>query len=381
MQRQDVGSSRLLGRLRVRRTDRVVAAEPLLLDAGQPDLVAVVDRRRPAHAAQHHEGVREVSRVLEPARDPRDIVVADEGQRHERPQVAGVPVERGGQLEEVRVVQRRPDRLPQLVLRHRVHPRLAHHRGVVAVDHLADEIRLGVSGPDPAEHVRPEVGRDGVRRVEPPAVGAPVEPVAHHVHDQVAHPRRGVVEPQQRVVALEDVEPRLSLRVGAAHDVPVLDRTGAGVEVPADVVEHAVEQHPEAAVVGLADEGVEVLVGAEPAVDPTVVGGVVAVRRRLEDRTERDAGGAQRHRVVEPADEVGEPPPTRPVGAGGVGSGEAEGVDLPPDGVAHPVGLRHVGDHLCRRGSSRRGGVERASEPLVRFELTTFRLQGECSTG
>ena len=69
----------------------------------------------------------------------------------------------------------------------------------------------------------------------------------------------------------------------------------------ADVVEHAVEQHPQPALVRRGDQRVEVAVVAEPRVDPEVVDGVVAVRLGREHRAEREPGGAQLDGVVQPA--------------------------------------------------------------------------------
>ena len=60
--------------------------------------------------------------------------------------------------------------------------------------------------------------------------------------------------------------------------------------------------------VRLGDEVVEVGVVSEPGIDPVVVGGVVTVGARGEDRPQRDAGRAQFDGVVEPVDE-----PTQPV--------------------------------------------------------------------
>jgi hypothetical protein len=66
-----------------------------------------------------------------------------------------------------------------------------------------------------------------------------------------------------------------------------------GPEVAADVVEDAVEDHPQAGVVGRGDEAPQRLVRAEPPVQVPVVGRVVAVRRRLEDRPEVEGVAAE----------------------------------------------------------------------------------------
>ena len=143
-------------------------------------------------------------------------------------------------------------------------------------------------------------------------------------------------------------EPRGLRRVRALLQHPL-----EGREPPAHVVEDPVEQDPQPARVGGLDQAGEVPLVAEPGVDPVMVGGVVPVRLRGEDRPERDPRGAQVHRVVQPGGQLPEPvrdrrrlrrPASRPGSllrlAGGLGGGEAERVDLPPDGVLHPV--RHA---------------------------------------
>ena len=68
-----------------------------------------------------------------------------------------------------------------------------------------------------------------------------------------------------------------------------VDRVAVAGEVRPDMVEDTVEQDAQTATVRLGDKLVEVRVVAEPRIDPLVVGGVVAVSPRLEDRPERDS--------------------------------------------------------------------------------------------
>ena len=82
-------------------------------------------------------------------------------------------------------------------------------------------------------------------------------------------------------------------------------------EIHADMVEHTIEQDPQAAAVRLGDQVVEVGVVAEPGIDAVVVSGVVTMGARREDRPQRDTGCPQRDGVVEPADQ-----PPQPVFAG-----------------------------------------------------------------
>ena len=67
-----------------------------------------------------------------------------------------------------------------------------------------------------------------------------------------------------------------------------------------DVVEHAVEDQPQAALAGGGHQRVEVALVAEPGVDPEVVDGVVAVGLRGEDRAEQQPVAAELDRVVKP---------------------------------------------------------------------------------
>src|SRR5450830_1352621 len=169
-----------------RRADRVVTADALLLDAAEALLVARIHRRRPGHEEQHRERMRDVARVRHGAAEPRDVVVADKRVREERGGEGVVPLERPRELEEVEVDDRAPERLPELVLRDGVDPRIRDVLGVVAVDHLAEHPRLGVRGANAQQDALPERRRDRVDRVEPPAVGPPAEPVGHHVGDRSA---------------------------------------------------------------------------------------------------------------------------------------------------------------------------------------------------
>ena len=104
------------------------------------------------------------------------------------------------------------------------------------------------------------------------------------------------------------------------------------------VVEHPVEQDPQAAVVRGGDERVEVGVVTEAGIDPEVVGRVVAVRLGREDGPEQDAGDAELNGVVQPGGELPQP---AVLAAGGMRADEAERVDLPPHGVFDPVRLTH----------------------------------------
>jgi hypothetical protein len=54
---------------------------------------------------------------------------------------------------------------------------------------------------------------------------------------------------------------------------------------------------------GLGNQVIEILVVTQARIDAEMVGGVVAVGARGEDRSERDARGAELHGVIQPADD------------------------------------------------------------------------------
>ena len=276
-----------------------------------------------------------------------DVVVADEGLRHQTAiEPAVVALQGPVQLEQVGVLERAPGGLPQFVLGDRVQPGATHVVGIVTMDHLADEPGLAELGADLGQHVLPELRLDGIGGVQAPSVDAPSQPVPHDVCHEVRDGGLVVVEGNQGAVSLEDggarrvlvpVDPE-ELRLVAVRPV---GQGGAveGVLVP-DVVEDPVEQHDDPALPAGSDQLVEVCFVAQPWVDAEVVSGVIAVGRRAEDGPEQQAVGAQALGIVQPVVQVPEPvgecafllarrPHRRP--------GEAQRVDLPPDGVLEPA--------------------------------------------
>ena len=93
-----------------------------------------------------------------------------------------------------------------------------------------------------------------------------------------------VVEGKQLGVALECVEAARAPAEPACRSVGVR-RFAIARKVRADVIEHTVEQYPQAATVRLGYEVVEVGVITKPGIDAVVVGGVVAMGARGEDRS------------------------------------------------------------------------------------------------
>ena len=194
--------------------------------------------------------------------------------------------------------------------------------------------------PHPARHRTPERGRHGVGRVQPPAGRAAVQPVGHHAGHVVLHRGLVVVERDQLLVAFEvgvaeaigaagvEVEPEPGdVFRGPAVGQHVLERP----EPPADVVEHPIQQQLDATVPALLHQVGEVLLGAEPRIDPEVIDRVVAVSFAGEDGPEQEPVATQIDQVVQPGLDPSQP-------RGGRVSGEAERVQLPPDRMVRPAG-------------------------------------------
>ena len=150
-----------------------------------------------------------------------------------------------------------------------------------------------------------------------------------------------MVELDQLAVALEDRELAVRPALEPARrrrSRPAVQRGLERGEAAADVVEHPVEDQPHAARVGGGHERVEVVLVAEPRVDPEVVHGVVAVRLRREDRPEQQPVAAELDRVIQPRRQPPQPVPDRLARRqrGLLRAGEAERVHMPEDGVISP---------------------------------------------
>ena len=106
----------------------------------------------------------------------------------------------------------------------------------------------------------------------------------------------------------------------------------------ADVIEHTIKDDPQAAAAGLGDQVVEVILVTQPGIDLEVVDGVVTVGLGGEDRPEQQARAAELDGIVQPPRQLPQPVPDGLPGRrlGLLGSGEAQRVHVPEDGVLGP---------------------------------------------
>ena len=126
----------------------------------------------------------------------------------------------------------------------------------------------------------------------------------HHLDDIVNDVRVVVVHRDQITVAFEGFEvSRTATEPFLGFGVVMLERLPIARKIGTDVVEHPVEEHPQATAVGFVDQPVEIAVVTQTGIDLKVVGGVVAVGARGEYRPECDPGDAESDGVIEPVDD------------------------------------------------------------------------------
>ena len=314
--------------------------------------------------------MRHVAGIYELARDAGHVVVPEERLRYESVQQLAVPLQCPGELVEVAVVQRAPRRLPQLVLRHRVHAGLGHEARVVAVDDLAQQPRVRMLRAHPIGDLPPESGGHRIGGIEPPTRCAALQPVGHHVADVVHDLRFVVVQSHQMLVALEAVERTVRPAAEPCRErrlVAVLQHVGQRGKAAPDMVEDAVEHDLDASARRLLEQLDQVLLGAESWVYAVVVHGVVAVGLGREDGTEQQTVRAQAEDVVQPVVQLPEPRcrgarVDRVDIAGHVCCGlrspeKAERVDVPEDRGLRPMRHAHtLGTGPEHREAGRSGG-------------------------
>ena len=214
-----------------------------------------------------------------------------------------MPAQRPVELEEVPLPQRGPDRLPQLVLGDRVQARPVRRSPGSRRGSSRRRTRRRGTARGPAAARRPRT-RGAPRRPRPAASRrrrAPASASSPRRPGPAPRRRRGPARPAGRGPRRSTGSPSLQrIQRPASEPAPASSAARTGREVPAGVVEDAVEQHPDPPLAAGGDERVEVAVVAQPGVDAEVVGGVVAVGPRGEDRSQRQPVRAQRDEVVQP---------------------------------------------------------------------------------
>ena len=156
------------------------------------------------------------------------------------------------------------------------------------MDDLTDHVDVGMARPaPPGSHPRPQGRRHRVGGVQPPsrrrrgpasASSRSSTSAATAGRSWSSSTRMSWPSNTSASGAVPGRHPP-TLRASAAGTSPrsrrvralLGERPGQGGVVPADVVEHPVEQHPDAALVRGGDQGVEVGVVAQPRVDPEAV--------------------------------------------------------------------------------------------------------------
>ena len=188
------------------------------------------------------------------------------------------------------------------------------------MDNLAHEPEVGLHVVCRRPQRSHEVEVEHVGRIQPDSVHVEfAHPKAHHVAQVVAHGRVALVELGQKVVsapglvgeavAVLVVSREIHVAVPVAIDglLASLTQIGEGEEVASGVVEHAVEHDLHPGVVAGTDEVDKVVVGAESRVEQLVVGGLVAVSHRLEQRTDVERAEPEPPDVRDPGLQLAQP--------------------------------------------------------------------------
>ena len=296
---------------------------------------------------------------VEPAGQPGDVVVADEGLRQEAPR----PSRRAGRRacassNRLPSFERAPDRLPQLVLGDRVDAGLGDVAGVVAVDHLADEPDVRVPLAHPRQHPPPErrAARRRRRRAARRRRRGRTSASSPRRRGRRPRGRRGRARPARRAPRSRGSRTRRGPSAAGRRGTtpprrepgPCSSTSPEPREAAADVVEDAVEQHPDAPRRGRRRSG-----AAGPASVPSrgstreVVDGVVAVGLRTR-RPARAPGRCSR---------------APPGAAASARAGAAAGPARAPSGSAVPLGP----------------GEARAGTPATRSRAGSSRSPGQPS--
>ena len=210
-----------------------------------------------------------------------------------------------GDLEIVVVVVAAPQALVQLVVGHRVQHFGVCPAAVVPVDHLTHEPELRFDLVGQTAQPAHEVKVQHVGCIQPDAVDVKlVYPKADGVEVIVLHLRVALVQLDQQVEAAPVPVGKAVVVLVVAPEVHIAEpvliagvlavglQVLEGEEVAAHMVEHTIHDDMLAAGVAVGHELLELFVGAQTAVHPAVVDGIVAVGAALKQRADIDGGAA-----------------------------------------------------------------------------------------
>ena len=111
-----------------------------------------------------------------------------------------------------------------------------------------------------------------------------------------------------------------------------------GPEIAADVVEHAIEDHPDSLIVESGDAFGKGVVGPKTSVDGEIISGVVSMRCGFKHRSQKEAVDAKGAQVRNPFEELCQ---ARPGGGGEIvaqrSTAAAQGVDVIKNRLAAPM--------------------------------------------
>ena len=188
------------------------------------------------------------------------------------------------------------------------------------MDHLAHKPEVvlhSVGGPAKGPH---KVKVQHIRRIQANAVDVEFRhPEPHGIAEVFLHRRIPLVQLCQQIVASPIfirkaiLVFRISAEVHAAVPVPVLGILPVlpdipeGEEIPACMVEDPVQHHPDALAVAGRHKILEILIGAQAAVQLPVVRGIVAVGLRFKQRPDVQGIAAQLCHVVDPGKQRSQP--------------------------------------------------------------------------
>ena len=216
-------------------------------------------------------------------------------------------------LKHIHAVEAGEQPLVALIVGRAVQHAFSHDGLVVAAQDLANQIEVLLERIRKAAQASDEVPVQAVGDVKPQSVDVKIlHPVADRVKNVPDHRLVSEVELHQIIMAFPALVPEAVVigRIAVeAHIEPVLigglplslQNIDELCKAAAYMIEDAVQDHADPFLVQSIADFLEVLIGAEPAVDLLVVPRVVAMSVRFKDRTEIDRRDPQLFQMGDPA--------------------------------------------------------------------------------